>query len=199
MAEQYPYPNQEHYETPKNQIEQLQEEFRMYPVQDDVRSNLLGLREMYGNMPCMQAVERYATIAGTLRSDSDPRVEVLNRDFYDGALLGVHVNVAPSPLDIKRKVLYTDVLQHLDENPKEEEIISNITTYMEQWAGGRKNSWRKFLDGLDMMYCDTATELAWVLYEGWDDSEERQLDFMAGFAFATSLVEQTAQENYKAA
>lgn len=199
MAEQYPYPNQEHYETPKNQIEQAQEELRLYPGRDDIVSNLQGLRQMYGNMPCLQAIEKYATIAGTLRSDSDPRVEVLNRDFYDGALLGIHVNAAPAPLDIKRRILYTDFLEHLDENPMEDEIISNITSYMEHWAGGRKNSWRKFLDGQDSVYCDVATEVAWILYEDWEDSEERQLDFMAGFAFATNLVEQTAQENYEAA
>lgn len=199
MAEQYPYPSQEHYEFPKTQTEQAREELRIYPEWSDFRANLLALMRMYEKTPCMKSMERYAILAEPLRTDSETNKKLLNHDFYNGALLGVHVNLAPAPTHIKRKVLSTEFLADLDENPLEYEIAQSVTAHIEEWSGSKKNNWRAFLDEQDRGYRDAATELALKLYENVPDSEEQQLDFMVGFTFASNLVWQTAQDNYKVA
>lgn len=192
MAEQYPYPPQEHYEVPRSRTEQAEEELRLYPEASEFAIGLRGLRRMYEGMPCMQAIERYALIAGSLREDSSETVEVLNRDFYNGALMGIHVNLAPASLDIKRKVLQTHLLENLDDNPMKNEIVRNIALHIEEWASSKKNNWRTFLDTQDRAYRDIATELSLKLYEDTEDAEERQLDFIVGFTYATNLVWQIA-------
>ncbi len=193
MSDTYPYPIQEHYDFPKDQTEQAEEELRYYPTQEEMLLNISALNEMYGSTPFMRAMKKYADIAKSLRisgSDFDRQSNESNDDFYNGTLLSTHVNVAPARSVVRRTVLRTNPLAGFDESPEKAFIAKNIEDYLQEWVSGDTYNWHDFLESQDEQYKDVVVRLALRMYEGEEFSEEKELDFLAGLTFATNIVRQ---------
>lgn len=194
MEFQYPYPEKEHYVLPRNLVEQTHDELRMYPAPADLRLCIEGLRKMYAKTPYMQSMKQYAALAGVLKSEQGPLdgEGKFNFDFYRGALLGLHMNLAPEPVHAKRRVLYSKEIlaEGIDESPVRDEIYAGLRESLEEWVSNKKDSWYSFLADQGDDYIEAAIGLAAALYDDREDSEEAQLDCVAGFAFATKMVQE---------
>lgn len=199
MSEHYPYHPSEQYEFPRNQIEQAEEELRIYDTPIEFRKNLLGLKRMYEWTACFQSLKQYAAYAADLRTVPEGAVikSSFNGDFFSGELMAMHVNVAPAPLGTKRAILFNDFLSDLEGNPAKDTIEENIRDFIAEWAGGESNNWAEFLAEQDPRYQKAATMMAERMYDRCDGALERELDFLAGFTFASNLVWHAARSGEK--
>ena len=190
MSEQYSYPEREHYQFPKNIIEQAREELRFYGEPVEFQKNLVALKRMYAKTPFMKSMEIYATIAASLQTNQikEATKQRPNVDFFGGALMGAHINLAPAPTHIKQYVLRQSFIADLHGDTEHSSVLGEVSDRMAEWAGGEENNWHEFLADQPVDFQDAVVELATTLYADRDDSEDRQLDFMVGFTFATNFV-----------
>jgi hypothetical protein len=192
MAEipQYTYAQSEHYEFPRTPSQQADEELRLYPKPRDFRKSLVMLKELYKETPCFSAMKRYAEFASVVKAPAEHEeyTSGFNRDFFSGALIAMHVNVAPTDDYTKWKVLTTDFLDGLDSAPNRETIIDSIQEWLKTWAGEGENSWQEFFDSQDKDYQDHALALCAHMFDGFTNNEERQQNFMLGYTLSSNLV-----------
>lgn len=196
MSELSPYPNREHYSFPRNAIEQAREELKLYPEPPAFRRNIFGLQKMYARTACLGSMQKYAEFATGLHlseTGDDKSQHLINADFFSGTIAAVHINVAPRPLHIRRQVLQQNFLLGLDENASNDSIAENITEHMQEWSGGEEDNWHIFLEQQGNEFADIAMEVAAKPFEDKLKSEERELDFLIGFTYATNLVHQVAE------
>jgi|GEM_PF-2396200 len=188
-SEPFPYRAKEHYEFPTTPAQQIQEELRLYPNRLETIRMMIGLREMYKNLPFMNSIRQYAQFA--VQRDEAGNVATksgMNDDFYAGALLAVHANAAVMPTLQRRGVLNHDFLEHVATNPAKSDIETGITAWLDDWLGIEENNWAEYMIEQDEAYQRAAAAVAGRLYKSIDDA---QLNFMGGVAFGTCMIEQT--------
>jgi len=190
------YPAAEHYVFPRNAVEQARDELRLFPDGKSFRRSIVGLRHMYGATAFVSSMQRYASYAAVLKGeDGDGYNDQyrMNYDFYSGALVAAHVNIAPLPSETKRAVLSFNPLAHIDELPNGPEIEENIRNCLVDWTGGEdeEQTWYTFMSNQAEDYQEVATQMAARLLEGRLNAHEREVDFMSGFAFCSNLIWQT--------
>ena len=200
MAEQYPYHPSEHYAFPHDPIEQAEEELRLYDTPYEFQESVEVLKSMYQWTACFKSLEQYAVYAADLRPTPPDEVAVrsgFNEEFFSGALMATHVNVAPAPLTTKRTILNIDFLAGIDQSPEKDAIEQSIKEWLDGWAGGETDNWAEFLAEQDVRYQAVATALAERMFEGRENALERELDFLVGFTFASNIVWQAARRSEK--
>jgi hypothetical protein len=199
MSEKYPYPEAEHYEFPRDPYQQADDEMRLYPTSDEFRKNLVTLKRMYSKTPLMKSMEQYSRIASIVRIPeiSGGGIGSFNFGFYSGALLSVHVNVAPAPRYLNSAVLSTNLLEGFDlEGPGAEQLIllrlGAIKDWFLEWAGQEGSDedpgWSQFFDEQTLDYQERAYAMADLVYGEQKFSYEHQLDFLMGYTFASNMV-----------
>ncbi len=194
MSTTYPDPEQMSYAFPSNAVEQAHDELRQHPDPVEFRLNLDGLTIMYGKTACMASMERYAVFAGGLSTsqEEDTGQTTLNTDFYNGALMAVHVNVATASKHVRQIVLQQDFLTGLEQDASNDSIAENIKAHVTEWSDGEDN-WHAYLEQQDEAYIRVAVKLGAKLFENKDNLEEHLTTFLTGFSFATNLVHQAAK------
>ncbi len=190
--ESYPYPAREHYEFPEFPSGLLRQEYELYPSREDTLRMMIGLRNMYKATAFMKSMKRYSEFALAVKTeDGDVTTRPpQNNEFYAGTLLALHGNITVQPARVKSHILAHDFLSDVTkDNPAKSDIETDITEWLETWIAGDDNNWSEYFSETSRAYQQVATEFAERLYP---NSDEDQLDFMAGFAHGTNMFSQTS-------
>lgn len=189
-AESYPYPAREHYVFPKLPSEVLQSEYDLYGSREDTLRMMIGLRNMYKATGFMKSMLRYSELALAVKSNDSDVVthSKINSEFYAGTLLATHATVSVQQTWQKSFILGHNFLSGLtDDNPAKSDIESRTTEWLQTWIGGEEHGWADFFSETTEPYQRVSTAFAERIYP---NSDESQLDFMAGMAHATNLLSQ---------
>lgn len=184
--EAFPYPKQEHYVFPCNQLEQVQDELRLYPTGDEFREFAIGLQRLYSTTTFMQTIREYAKLAGKFRvPDIDGGSPGnFNFGFYDGALLALHMNVAPAEKRVKRFVF--DELSYPEESQFSD--LEEVIDRMNLWSGEGEESWSAFFDAQTDEYQASIFNIVERIYDNRNDPTERSYDFILGYTLSSNFV-----------
>ena len=189
-AESYPYPAREHYVFPKLPSEVLQSEYDLYGSREDTLRMMIGLRIMYKATGFMKSMLRYSELALAVKSNDSDVVthSKINSEFYAGTLLATHANVSVRQTWQKSLILGYNPLAGVNHhNPAKADIETDITERLQSWIGGDEHGWADFFSKTSEPYQRVSTAFAERIYP---NSDESQLDFLAGMAHATNMLSQ---------
>jgi len=122
------YPDREHRKTPKNAFDVISSELRLYPDGGSFREALVGLNRMYKDTEYATSLQEHAIKAASahaLINGDSFAIETSKNMLYSGSIFGLHAQLAPLPLTLKRFVI--DSIFSLELQPGENESLESLT------------------------------------------------------------------------
>lgn len=185
----YLYPKAEHYESPASPHEQVDEELRVYETPAQLRVEVAALRLSYQKTAFMQSVKELSMCAAAVRSpESSVSSKNFNGDFFSGALVALHVNIAPASEELQSYVLRARFTPDTSNDADEDLVALQLTEVLEEWAADGERSWSAFYESQSKDYQKRAMALSQRMYADKEDFVERELDFIMGYTFASNMV-----------
>jgi len=191
MANQYPYPEAEHYVFPKTSTEVIADELRHYPDGPSFRKNLVGLGRMYEKTPLLQCCKKYAALMqlAAVATGQTGKPRQLEMDFYAGEVFSLHANITTLDTPAKRILLMKDALEEyadgsIQYDPKDDRLqrrIDDLITFRDEAAD-------KLFENQSERVQEHILEAALRSYDDVAHAGQRQNRFIAGYLFAAQLI-----------
>ena len=200
MAEAYPYPEQEHYEEPKNPLQVIDEELRIYRDSEDFRRGVITIGRIYKDTDLMYCFKKYAYLMNVAnisvgRGSSGSGIDA---DFYGGTILGMHSMLKPAPKPLRQRLLRTDTLE--DYSPwsdPEDQDNAALGQAVTQLASFQAGEWTELFELQPLEHQERITNMGIRLYQDVENGHERNKrweSFAAGYLFSSNLIVYTVSE-----
>ena len=183
MSKTYPYPEQEHLETPRTIPAILEEELRIYPDGESFRRGTLAIGQIYEATHVMKSIV-WASQLMNLASVSIGKTvafENADPDFFAGATLGLHSMYRAIGKEYGRYILNADCLPGFDpERPNEGNALTRIVDDLNFWHDVGAPDFLEQQDD-DIQEIIMKTQLR--TYGDTANAREREDSFLAGMTY----------------
>lgn len=201
MGEKFPYPTAEHYREPRDPLEVIDDELRLYPDARSMREGLVAIGRIYQNTEMLYCMKKYAYLVNvaTIMTGAGPSKHGIDNDFYSGTILGTHALVKPAPKPLRQHVLSLDVLSGY--SPWSEGFDPDSTILreiLEELVEYRDGGWHELFEAQPLDHQERIMDMGARLYEDVrlpDERNRRWDSFASGYLYAVNLIygEMTAE------